>query len=132
MEDTTTLVVVAGILGGVFAVMQAVLKFAGKVIHDKRNSGKENPTVPTDMGTYARRDGILELLDNRVQDVHRIVCEPVPNKAGQYLVWRPESKELKDEIRLLARSIDALSSIVGETRGLHMQVLDAVLDLKTG
>lgn len=126
MEDITSLSIVAGIMAGSFAVMKALIDLTSKTIRARRNGKNGNP------GAYQRRDAILSDLDDCVKDMHRVVMEPVPNRVGQYMIWRPEQSALIEEIKRLAQSINGLSEIVYEQKGWKSDVLQAVQNLKTG
>jgi len=113
-NDITGLGLIAMVIGGTFAVVKMALGLATTTLK-ARFGGEELEEEHSD--TYNNRDQILLELHESMNDIHPLIMEPVPNRPGERMIWRETNGKLREEIRRLSTSIDALTEIIKDVRG---------------
>lgn len=113
--DITGLGIIAVIVVGTFKILEMALKFATAAI--KTRIHRNDPESESDGSIYSRRDEILEKIEDGISAILPIINEPVPGRPGEKMIWRETNGKLREEIRRLSVSIDALTEIIKDVRG---------------
>lgn len=113
--DITGLGIIAMIVVGTFKILEMALKFGSATVKARLRKGDVEPEG--DIAVYAQRDELLKTIKEGIDTILPIIEEPVPNRPGEKMIWRETNGKLREEIRRLSVSIDALTEIIKDVRG---------------